>query len=145
MNCKNKFQTFFKIFTKKLHWVEPSWPTCHVSNAWCQIYYAKSKDAKTCSAKFYHLDFILQYKFCKLIIFLSFNRKSLFRQIFWHEDVVKSSLLKNSFAHNLQNELNQEAIQNPLQYYHNCLLSRDFVAYSLKAEVVYMDIFSVLG
>ena len=138
VNCKNKFQTFFKIFTKKLHWVEPTWPTCRVSNAQCQIYYAKSKDAKICSAKFYNLDFILQYKFCRLIIFVSSNRKSLFRQIFRHEDVVKSSLLKSSLAHNRQNELNQEAIQNSitvLSLINYCLGILLFTVLKLKLSI----------
>ena len=61
---------------------------------------------------FYHLDFIMEGKFRKLIIFVFLSRNSLFCQILWHESVVKTSLLKSSVAHNLQKWAESRGLPN---------------------------------
>ena len=102
VNYKNKFQIFLKTSTKKIA-LDKAYMTYlprlkhMIPDLLCKV-----KTREELFRNFYHLDFILEYKFCKLIIFVFFNRKSLFRQIFWHEDVKKNLLLKNSLVHHLQ-------------------------------------------
>ena len=105
VNCENKLHIFFKLCTKKKK--KKSCFKRMITNLLCKV--------KT---------WILEYVFRKLVIFTLFNRKSLICQIFCHEDIVKSSLLKSLLAHNLQNWTESRGLSNSMS-------DLSWIAYSL--------------
>ena len=146
VNCKNKFQTFFKIFTKKI---------------------ALSRTYMTYLPRFKR---IMPDLLCKVK-----RRKNLFRQILQFRLHSAIQILQTHYFRIFQPQKfippnfptwrccekftikklisaqpakwTESRSHSKLHYsiIIDCLLSRDFVVYSLKAEVVYMDISSVLG
>ena len=138
VNCEKKVFMFFKLCakTKKVGLdraymtYQPRFKRMVPNLLW------KVKTRENLFREFYHLEFILEYKLLKFIIFLFFNRKSLFCQIFWHEGVVKNSLLKSSLADNQQKWTESRSLSKSatdLSGVAYCL--GDFVLYSLKAKV----------
>ena len=91
VNSENIFQIFFKISAKRIALDRAYMTYLPRFKRVIPDLLPKVKTREDLFRDFYHLNLILEYKFCKLIIFVFFNRKSLLRKIFWQEGVVKSS------------------------------------------------------
>ena len=91
VNSENIFQIFFKISAERIALDRAYMTYLPRFKRVIPDLLSKVKTREDLFRDFYHLNLILEYKFCKLIIFVFFNRKSLLRKIFWQEGVVKSS------------------------------------------------------